>query len=406
LLDRIRQGGWSIQAQFLLYSSAPLIPALIFSGLMILRSASLERAAMEAEITDVAWSPDGQRLVVAVNHDGDAPLRLFDPAGGDHGILRQARGWHARPQWGPDGKWLTVEFESPIAPPDIYRLDLDGDRVRSERRLTDSRTAALEAAGLVMPEIVRYPSSDGQSITGFLYRPTRASASNRRPAIVYPHGGPADSWALIWSLRLQWLVAKGYAVLAPDYRGSTGHGKPFQRALYGAWGTVDTQDVLAAADYLASLEWINGDRLGVLGTSYGAYLAVLALARDPRHRFRCAAAIYGDSDLRRSWATGDRAGREDLERQMGHPAHNEEAYRIGSPIIDVAQVERPLFICHGDEDQRVHPRQSEELVEELQRNDKTFEYLVFAGEGHGILHPDNLRYFYERLERFLDWYLM
>ena len=361
---------------------------------------------MEADVTDFAWSPDGERIVLVVNREGNARLHLIDPAGGDHGVLRDGGGWHARPQWAPGGGWMTVEFECPTSPPDIYRLELEGDRLAREVRLTDSRTPALEAAGLVTPQAVRYPSSDGTVITGFLYRPTRASAANPRPAIVYPHGGPADSWALIWSLKLQWLVAKGYAVLAPDFRGSTGHGQAFQRALYGAWGKVDTEDVLAAADYLASLEWVNASRMGIFGTSYGAYLAVLALARDPQHRFQCGAAVYGDSDLRRSWATGDRGGREDLERQMGHPAHNEDAYRAGSPILDVAQIDRPLLICHGQEDHRVHPDQSEELVEELQRHDKTFEYFTYAGEGHGILHPDNIRHFYGRLERFLDWYLM
>jgi dipeptidyl aminopeptidase/acylaminoacyl peptidase len=361
---------------------------------------------LEAEATDFAWSPDGQRIALVVNRDGNARLHLIDPSGGDHGVLRDGGGWHSRPHWAPDGGWLTIEFESPTTPPDIYRLDLDGDRLAHEARLTDSRTPALEAAGLVTPEVVHYPSADGTVISGFLYRPTRASAANKRPAIVYPHGGPADSWALIWALKLQWLLAKGYAILAPDYRGSTGHGQSFQRALYGAWGKVDTEDILAAADYLAALEWVNADRLGIFGSSYGAYLAVLALGRDPKHRFRCGAAVYGDSDLRRSWATGDRPGREDLERQMGHPAHNEEAYRSGSPILDVGRIERPLLICHGQDDVRVHPAQSEELVEELQRQDKAFEYFVYSGEGHGILHPDNIRHFYSRLERFLDWYLM
>jgi len=222
---------------------------------------------------DFAWSPDGRRIVLVVNRAGNAALHLIDTAGGDLSVLREGGGWHARPQWAPDGKWLTVEFESPITPPDIYRLDLAGDRLAGETRLTESRTPALQSAGLVTPQIVRYPSSDGTVITGFLYRPTRASAANRRPAIVYPHGGPADSWALVWSLRLQWLVAKGYAVLAPDYRGSTGHGQEFQRALYGAWGRVDTEDVLSAAGYLASLDWIDGSRLGVFGTSYGATAA-------------------------------------------------------------------------------------------------------------------------------------
>jgi dipeptidyl-peptidase-4 len=162
----------------------------------------------------------------------------------------------------------------------------------------------------------------------------------------------------------------------------------------------------AAADYLASLDWVDGSRLGVFGTSYGAYLAVLALARDPQYRYRCAAAVYGDSDLRRSWATGDRTGREDLERQMGHPSHNAEAYRFGSPILDVARIDRPLLICHGQEDRRVHPRQSEELVDELLRQDKVFEYFVYTEEGHRILEPRQPPPLLRPPPRFIDWHLM
>ncbi len=359
-----------------------------------------------AELIDFSWSPGGDRLAAVVNRQGNGRLELIDPNTRRAVVLRDENGWHARPQWAAGGDWMTVEFESPTRPPDIYRLRLEGERIVEETRLTDSRFPGIELSGLVVPQVVQYPSLDGTVIHGFLYRPARASGSNRRPAIVYPHGGPADSWALIWSLRLQWLVAKGYAVLAPDYRGSTGHGLAFQRALHGGWGTVDTEDVLAAADYLRGLDWIDGTKLGVVGSSYGSYLAVLALARDPRRRFRCGVAEYGDSDIRRSWATGDRIGREDLERQMGHPGTDPEGYRRGSPIHDAAGIQAPLLISHGAEDLRVHPRQSEELVDELTRQGKTFEFVVYEGEGHGILRPANRRDFLERLERFLDWHLM
>jgi dipeptidyl aminopeptidase/acylaminoacyl peptidase len=270
--------------------------------------------------------------------------------------------------------------------------------VARETRLTDSRSPALESAGLVTPQVVHYPSGDGTIITAFLYRPTRASAANRRPAIVYPHGGPADSWALVWSLRLQWLVAKGYAVLAPDYRGSTGHGQEFQRALYGAWGRVDTEDILAAADYLAALEWVDGSRLGVYGTSYGAYLAVLALARDPQYRYRCGAAVYGDSDLRRSWAMGDRTGRRP-ERHMGHP-HN-EAYR---PILIRLPDRSASPDLPRQEDQRVDPRQSEELATNCSATTRPLS-TSSSDEGHGILNPDNPATSFPA-SRGSDWHLM
>jgi dipeptidyl aminopeptidase/acylaminoacyl peptidase len=169
---------------------------------------------------------------------------------------------------------------------------------------------------------------------------------------------------------------------------------------------VDTADMLAAADYLAGLDWIDGERLAIFGMSYGSYLAVLALARDPEHRFKCGIAKFGDSDILRSWAQGDRVGRLDLEQQMGHPTHNRAGYRAGSPIYDVEHIQAPLLIAHGDSDERVHPKQSEELVAALRRHHKVFEYIVYEGEGHGLLHPANRLHFYARLERFLDWYLV
>jgi dipeptidyl aminopeptidase/acylaminoacyl peptidase len=359
-----------------------------------------------ADTADPAWSPSGEDIAFVQEVGGCGRLCSLRPAAPEVRVLRETTGWHSRPQWDPGGNALTVEFESATTPPDVYRLQLDGRRTVRETPLTDSRSPAVESSGLVSPELVRYPSLDGTPIVGYLYRPQRASSSSPCPAIVHPHGGPTESWGFLWSLRVQWLVAKGYAVLAPDYRGSTGHGLDFQRALIGQWGVVDTQDILSGADYLGSLGWVDARRLAVFGSSYGCYLAVLALARDPKQRFRCAAGEYGDSDILRSWATGDRPGREDLERQMGRPPGRQEAYRRGSPIHDVSEIHAPLLLAHGLDDERVDPRQSEELVAELQRLGKTFEYVTYAGEGHGLLNPANLRHFYSRLERFLDWHLM
>ena len=166
--------------------------------------------------------------------------------------------------------------------------------------------------------------------------------------------------------------------------------------------------MLAAADYLAGLGWVDGDRLGIYGASYGSYLATLALARDDRQprRYKCGVAKYGDCDILASWAQGDRPGREDLERQMGHPSTNRAGYRAGSPVYDVANIEAPLLILHGADDERVHPKQSEQLVEALQRAGKTFEMFVYEGEGHGFLQTSSLQHFYATLGRFLDWYLL
>lgn len=358
----------------------------------------------ESSVQGFSWSPDGRRLAYTVNVRGSAELKMLELETRQTRPLRTDAGWHSFPQWSPDGSWLTVEFDSPCRPTDIWRIEVD---TGLSTALTHSTPLGLEAAGLPMPEFVTYPSTGGASIPAFLYRPSSASAAKPCPAIVYPHGGPTSEHTLEWDMLAQWLVAKGYAVLAPNYRGSTGYGIAHQHALHDRWGIVDTEDMLAAGDYLRGLDWIDGHRMGIVGFSYGSYLSLLALARDssPTPRFKCGVCAFGDSDILTSWAQGDRIGREDLERQMAHPATNREGYRAGSPIYDVERIRYPLLIFHGDEDRRVHPLQSEQLVEALKRADKAFEYYVYGGEGHGFLQLGNRLHFYRTVERFLDWYL-
>lgn len=358
-----------------------------------------------ADVTGYGWSPGGRRIALVINRNGAADLYLLKVASGEINLLRSANGWHSLPQWRSDRHWLTVEFESPATLPDLWRVDATTGEAQP---ITFSTPPALAAAGMVEPEFVTYSSSGNATIPALLFRPAAASADKPCAAVVYPHGGPTDEHARYFDMLAQWLVAKGYAVLAPNYRGSTGYGLAHQHALHGNWGIVDSDDMLAAADYLAGLDWVDGERLGIYGASYGSYLALLALARDDRQprRYKCGVAKYGDCDILASWAQGDRPGREDLERQMGHPSANRAGYRAGSPVYDVANIAAPLLILHGAEDDRVHPKQSEQLAEEMKRQGKTFELFIYEGEGHGFLQAGNLQHFYATLGRFLDWYLL
>ena len=164
-----------------------------------------------------------------------------------------------------------------------------------------------------------FSSLDGLEIPAFLRRPRNASAERPVPAIVYPHGGPTDAYLDDWDGHAQYFVDKGYAWLAPNFRGSTGYGRDYERLNHGVWGVKDTEDCLAAADYLRTLDWVDGERLGIFGASYGSYMALAAVTDDPEQRFRCAVAKYGDCDIVTSWAQGDRFGVQDLERMMGRP---------------------------------------------------------------------------------------
>ena len=352
-----------------------------------------------ADFTDPAWRPDGGAIAAVRTRAGRADLVTVDPASGAVSTLAPGGIW-SRPQWAEGGALVAVH-EDHRTPPRLVRVEPDG----AVTALLAGVPAAVAAAPHLTPERVIYRSADGTPIEGFLFKPEAAS-KGKVPAVVYPHGGPTSFYGDEWDGHAQYFIDKGYAWFAVNFRGSTSYGQQFERANRGVWGVADTADCLAAADHLAALDWIDPRRLAIFGASYGSYLALAALALDPQHRFACGVAKYGDSDIATSWAQGDRVGREDLERMMGRPAEAPEAYRAGSPLHRVAAITRPILVAHGEQDTRVPPAQSAQLVEELRREGKTFEYVTYPTEGHGFLRREPQLHFFRRLERFLDWHLM
>ena len=387
------------------------------------------------------WSPDDSVLVYVSEEPGWHQIHLVSPDGGDSRRLTEGDGDFGSLRWSADGRHIaalcarhgrtslvvlsvdngTVEtwaeggdWQSPVWLADgaiaaifeDHRTPARIEKVTAATRtiLFDPAPRPIVAAPHISPEEVWYESSDGLSIHGFRFRPPGASAESPAPAVVYPHGGPTSAYTDAWDGHAQYFLDKGYAWFAINFRGSTSYGRTFERANHGVWGTADTEDCLAAADHLAGLDWVDGARIAIFGASYGSYMALCSLANDPQHRFACGVAKYGDCDILTSWAQGDRVGIEDLERQMGHPADARAAYRAGSPVHRVNDIERPLFVAHGEQDARVHPKQSEELVAALARHAKTYEYVTYPTEGHGLLRLGPQLHFYRRLERFLDWY--
>jgi dipeptidyl aminopeptidase/acylaminoacyl peptidase len=359
------------------------------------------------DLADISWSPDGRYLAATANRGGALDLGLVDVEDGSLHTLRQTQGVHMRPNWSPDGSFLTFEYMAPLHPPDIYRLELKktfqnrleaGDLVQ----LTFSNLPALKNLPLVEPELVSYPSFDGLVIHGLLYIPLKPNGA----AVVRPHGGPRDQYGYEWDILAQYLVAKGYTFLAINYRGSTGYGTSFEHANDNNWGIGDTQDCFYGANYLSALGWVDPQRISILGSSYGGYMVACCLSRDSQYRFACGVSLYGDASLISSWAQCESDTRLYTEMMIGHPAVNRQVYQAGSPVLDVARVQKPVLILHGLEDKIVPPQASEEWVEALRRADKVFEYKTYASESHGFLSHANLLDEYQRIERFLDWYLL
>jgi dipeptidyl aminopeptidase/acylaminoacyl peptidase len=355
--------------------------------------------AMSSDIADLAWSPDGSRLACTVNRGGIFDLCIIDVSTGQLTDFSRGGGFFSHPNWSPDGSFLTVEYENPTQPPDIYRLQFPGGQLT---QLTFSNPPVLAKHALVKPQPVSYASFDGTQIHALLYKPARPNGA----AIVYPHGGPSSQYIHDWDIFAQYFVAKGYTYLAPNYRGSTGYGVAFEQANYSDWGGGDMRDALHAARYLHTLDWIDAQRIAIYGGSYGGYMTALCLARDPDYLYACGISKYGDGHIESSWALCKRDLRIYTEMMLGKPGLNRQAYINGSPIFQVENTRKPVLILHGLADDVVPPEASEIWMEELRRHGKTFEYKTYAGEPHGFLRRRNELDVYARIERFLDWYLM
>jgi dipeptidyl aminopeptidase/acylaminoacyl peptidase len=356
--------------------------------------------AADADFASLSFTPDGTSLVGVRSHHGVTDLVDIDATTGAVSVRAEGGTW-ASPQLLSDGS-VVAAHESFTTPARLCVVSPDGD----VRELITPVPVPVRSAPHVVPEHVRYESLDGRDVYGWLYRPSNASTDRPCPAVVQPHGGPTSVTGDEWDGVAQYFVDKGYAWFAPNFRGSTTYGMEYERANHGVWGVADTHDCLAAYDHLATLDWIDSERVAIFGASYGSYMALHSVVDDPDHRFACAVSKYGDCDILTSWAQGDLIGRLDLERMMGHPRDRRAEYEAGSPIHRIEHLQVPIFVAHGEQDDRVHPNQSKELIAALQRLGKQYEYVTYPTEGHGLLRPEPFLHFHHRLERFLDWYLM
>jgi dipeptidyl aminopeptidase/acylaminoacyl peptidase len=358
----------------------------------------LQLTNLNLEVQEMAWSPDGRTLAATINRNAADDLALVDAQTGEVSYLCTGLGVYSAPQWGGDGRFLTVEYEDSTHPPDIYRVTVPDGHIS---QITHSLPPVLAAHNLITPEPVTYTSFDDLEIHALLSRPQQPNGA----AILRPHGGPTAQYKYEWDILAQYYLAKGYTFFTPNFRGSTGYGVPFEQGNYNDWGIGDTQDVLHGARFLHTCDWIDPARLAIFGSSYGGYMVATCLAQDPDYLFACGVSKYGDAHLYSSWAQCERETRLYTEMQIGHPRSNWQVYLDGSPIWQVANIQKPVLLLHGLLDDIVPPQASEEWAEALKRHDKTFEYKTYADEPHGFLKYATEMDWMTRMERFLDWHL-
>jgi dipeptidyl aminopeptidase/acylaminoacyl peptidase len=364
-------------------------------------------ASHQYNVQSLQWAPDGRKLYYPVRergsqhvealllHDGSdaegVTSRLTDAegiiGGGGAGEIRlSSDGTHLA--------WPWSSHDSPATPQVHPTAGGHGETLR------DPDTPD----GVIEPEQFAFESYDGLYINAYCYRPRGVAASDPAPTLVQAHGGAHFQYNDGWHPLEQYLASQGYVVLAVDFRGSGGYGRPFQALSMGDWEGGEVADLREAARFARGLDYTT-DAVGIYGGSWGGFMALHSIAQYPAV-WDAAVEWYGVLDQFSDHAEADRVGRLLTERDLGGgPDEVEAAYRDASVHWRLDDVETPLAVLHGAEDARVPINQAEALIDAFEGRDVPFEATIYENEGHGFRDAENRRDAVERTRRWFDTHL-
>ncbi len=356
------------------------------------------------DVSFVFYSPSGAYRVHAVNNDGLTDLTITNTGTGEAVELNGVpEGELGQIRFSRDESKIAFGLNTDTSPFNLYMAAFGSEAVR----LTDALNPAIDEDHLVTATVERFEASDGVIIPGIMYKPKSASAETPVPAIVFVHGGPGGQTTRGYSAMVQHLVNHGYAVYGANNRGSSGYGKTFFHMDDKRHGQEDLRDIVEAGHYLRSLDWVDADKVGVMGGSYGGFMTAAALTFHPEE-FEVGVNIFGVTNWVRTmqsipdwWA----AFREALFDEMGDPATDLDRHKAISPLFHAEHVTKPMLVVQGANDPRVLQVESDELVAAIRENGVPVEYVLFPDEGHGFLRKENRITASESYLSFLDKYL-
>jgi dipeptidyl aminopeptidase/acylaminoacyl peptidase len=366
------------------------------------------------EVWRPSWSPDSTRIAFDANvpdHPGDRHLGVAaigqDPARATVTMITSGKGTNIAPVWSPDGRRLLYQHTDPQSSADLWVVNVTST---AATRVSDSMPAAIDRDALVEPEFVHYPGPDGQQVPGWLFVPKHLDRSKKHPAIVWIHGDGVNqsyngwhvqrNYAVYYSFH-QYLLQKGYVVFAPDYRGSIGYGRAWRQGVYMDVGGKDAKDAWMAANYLKALPYVDGERLGVWGLSYGGFFTLIA-ATDQPTLFRAAVDVAGVADYAMYYEDPYHGGW--TASRIGTPEQNPAVFAQASPLSHVDRLARPLLVLHGTSDVNVPYLHSVRLIDELLKKGKgdLVSFMTYPGEFHYFTREHVLRDAWHRVEDFFD----
>ncbi|MDQ1524769.1 MAG: hypothetical protein QOE47_2693 [Pyrinomonadaceae bacterium] len=378
---------------------------------MDLQTRKLEPATNAQWDTDASeMSTDGRLLAYALNREGFSELylrRLTDAGvgiGRDTPVALPEKGVVGSLDFSRDGRKLAFTFTSARNNSDVWLYDL---KTRKLEQVTRASRAGIPQSSFVEPQLVRYKTFDGREIPAWYYRPSNIQingADRPVPVIVSVHGGPEGQERPAFNPTYQYFLSRGYAVLAPNVRGSTGYGKTYTHLDDVKLREDSVRDLAAAVEWLKTSGGADARRIAVMGGSYGGYMTLAAITLYPE-LWAAAIEMYGISNFETNLRNTSGYRRRQREREYGTLAGDLEFLRSVSPIYKVGRIKAPLLVFQGKNDPRVPYTESEQIVKALRDRNAPVEYTLFDDEGHGFVKLNNRLVVYPKIVDFLERYM-
>ncbi len=351
----------------------------------------------EGEKQYPAWSPDGNSLVYVFNR-GTVSWLGVQKMDDSPKLYRVEAGVHYLPHFTPDGNQIVFAFDNPRHPDDIWSLSLEDG---SFTQVTQSLPGELVDFPFSMPEEINYPGLDGTPVPALLFK---QHDQDPGAAAILIHGGPDWFFEMTWYPLMAHMASRGWVVLVPNYRGSTGYGRAWQEASRFDFGGVDNDDVAAGAHYLLENNLADPARIGITGRSHGGYLTMTCLTKYPQ-LWAAGSAVVPFIN----WFTNHKYIRPDLQHwdyeNFGNPDDDHDLWVERSPYFFLHQLSAPVQLIAGRLDQRCPVSDLIEAHDALQKLGKEVELLVYEDEGHAFLKLENVLDFEQRRVTFLAKYI-
>jgi dipeptidyl aminopeptidase/acylaminoacyl peptidase len=358
------------------------------------------------DILGSGLTSNGKYMVIYVNEDGKNAIDVLDAQTMKPIELPNFDGKSITSVgFSDDERWMRMYVGGSNSPSDMYTYNLE---TKEQNRITNVLNEDINPKDLVTAMVVRFKSFDGVEIPAIYYLPHQASEDNKVPAMVWVHGGPGGQTRQNFSSLIQYMVNQGYAVLAVNNRGSSGYGKTFYQMDDKNHGEKDLQDCVEGKNWLATQAEIDGDKIGIIGGSYGGYMTMAALTYTPEE-FDVGVNLFGVTNWMRTLKSIPpywESFREALYKELGDPfsADSVRLKRI-SPLFHTDKVTKPLIVLQGAQDPRVLQVESDEIVDGVRKNGVPVEYVLFEDEGHGFIKKENQIEAYSKIIEFLDVHL-